>query len=296
MGLAAQHSSNKGPPLFDYAPHASRGSKIAVTDDMAARAIWKGVLRIGSSDLPVKLYAGVEDRDVHTHVLEGRTKTRVRQRMVRDTGEAVARAKIRKGYEIEPGTFVIVDEEELQQFKPKESRDIEALRFVPTSKIDNHWYERPYYVGPDDDEDPTYFALVDALQRTDLTGIVRWSMRGKSYIGALTTEGDHLLLIKMRFTEEVLHLRGLSLPEGPALDARELRMARELVSALEGAFEPEEFHDEYRERVRAFVEARAKGKHPRLPTIKERPTGVPLHAQLAKSLAALKRGREKKVA
>ena len=121
-------------------------------------------------------------------------------------------------------------------------------------------------------------------------------MRGKSYIGALTTEGDHLLLIKMRFTEEVAHMRGLSLPEGPPLDARELRMARELVSALEGPFTPEEFHDEYRKLVQAVVEARSKGKHPRLPAIKERPTGAPLDAQLAKSLAALKRGREKKVA
>src|SRR5262245_61716322 len=131
---------------------------------MAARAIWKGVLKIGPSNLPVKLYAGVEDRDVHFHVLQGQTKTRVRQRMVRDTGDVVAREDIRKGYEIEPGTFVIVDEEELQQFKPKESRDIEAMRFVPTSKIANHWYERPYYVGPDDDADLTYFALVEALQ------------------------------------------------------------------------------------------------------------------------------------
>ena len=216
--------------------------------------------------------------------------------MVRDTGDEVTREDIRKGYEIEPGTFVIVDNEELQQFKPKESRDIEAMRFVPTSAIANHWYERPYYVGPDDESDLLYFALVVALQKTDLTGIVRWSMRGKSYIGALTTEGDHLLLIKLRFTEEVVHMRGLSLPEGPSLDERELRMARELVSALEGPFTPEEFHDEYRERVQTFVEAKSKGKHPRLPAIKERPTGAPLDAQLAKSLAALKRGREKKVA
>jgi DNA end-binding protein Ku len=73
-------------------------------------------------------------------------------------------------------------------------------------------------------------------------------------------------------------------------------MAQELVSALEGTFEPEEFHDDYRERVVTFVEAKAKGKHPRLPTIKERPTGASLNDQLARSLAALKRGREKKVA
>jgi DNA end-binding protein Ku len=216
--------------------------------------------------------------------------------MVRETGDEVAREDFRKGYEIEPGTFVIVEAAELEQFKPRESRDIEAMRFVPNSKIANDWYEQPYYVGPEDDADLLYFALVEAVQKTDLTGIVRWSMRGKSYIGALTTEGDHLLLIRMRFTEEVVHVRGLSLPDGPTLAPRELGMARELVSALEGTFEPEEFHDEYRERVQAYVEAKSKGKHPRLPAIKERPTGAPLDDQLARSLAALKRGREKKVA
>jgi DNA end-binding protein Ku len=73
-------------------------------------------------------------------------------------------------------------------------------------------------------------------------------------------------------------------------------MAQELVSALEGTFEPDEYRDEYRERVQTFVEAKAKGKHPRLPTVKERPAGGSLDDQLARSLAALKRGKEKKVA
>jgi DNA end-binding protein Ku len=263
---------------------------------MAARAIWKGVLNVGSSNVPVKLYAAVEDRKVRFHVLENKTNTRVRQRMVRDTGEEIARDETRKGFEIEPGTFVIVEDAELERLKPQESRDIETMRFVPPLQISNEWYERPYYLGPDGDEDSKYFGLVEALQEADLTGIVRWSMRGKSYVGALTTEGDHLLLVKMRFAEEVLPMRGLKAPDGPALDPKELRMAQELVSALEGTFEPEEFHDDYRERVVTFVEAKAKGKHPRLPTIKERPTGASLNDLLAWSLAALKRGRVKKVA
>ena len=263
---------------------------------MAARAIWKGVLKVGSSSIPIKLYAAVEDRKVRFHVLENQTKTRVRQRMVRDTGEEVERKDLRKGFEIEPGTFVVVEDTELERLKPAESRDIETLRFVPPLQISNEWYERPYYLGPDDDADDKYFALVDALQDTDLVGIVRWTMRGKSYIGALTTEGDHLLLVKMRFAEEVLPARELQAPSGPRFDPKELRMAQELVSALEGNFEPEEFRDEYRERVHAYVEAKAKGKHPRLATIKDRPTGASLDDQLARSLAALKRGTEKKVA
>jgi len=265
------------------------------TADMAARAIWKGILKVGSLHVAVKLYAAVEDRGVHFHVLTERTGSRVRQRMTRETGEEVAREKVRKGYEIEPGTFVVVEHEELERLKPPESRDIETTRFVPPDAISNEWYERPYYLGPDD-ENENYFALVEALQKSGLVGIVHWVMRGKEYVGALSSEGDHLLLIKMRYAEEVLPARGLTAPSGPALDAKELRMAKELVTALEGKFEPAEFHDDYRERVLQFVEAKAKGKHPRLPIIKERATGASLDDQLTKSLAALKRGREKRVA
>jgi len=262
---------------------------------MAARAIWKGILRIGSLDVAVKLYAAVEDRNVHFHVVQDRTRSRVRQRMVRESGEEVTRENIRKGYEIEPDTFVVVEDEELERMKPPESRDINATRFVPSDKIGNEWYERPYYLGPDDD-DKNYFALVEALHKSDSVGIVRWVMRGKDYVGALSAEDDHLLLIKLRYAEEVLPSQDLAPPSGPALDPKELRMAKELVSALGGKFEPSEFHDDYRERVLHFVKAKAKGKAPTLPIIKERKTGASLDDQLTKSLAALRRGREKRVA
>jgi DNA end-binding protein Ku len=262
---------------------------------MAARATWKGILKIGSLDVAVKLYAAVEDRSVHFHVLQERTRSRVRQRMVRESGEEIARENIRKGYEIEPGTFVVVEDKELERMKPPDSRDIKTMRFVPSNEIGNEWYERPYYLGPDDD-DQNYFALVEALEKAALVGISRWVMRGKDYVGALSTEGDYLVLHKMRYAEEVLPSRGLTAPSGPALDSRELRMAKQLVAALEGKFDPAEFHDDYRERVLHFIEAKAKGKHPRLPRIKERATGASLDDQLTKSLAALKGGREKRVA
>jgi len=257
--------------------------------------MWKGALKLGSSTVPVKLYAAVQDRDVHFHVLASKTKSRVKQQIVSEAQEPVEKEDIRKGYEIDPGTFVIVEDEELDKLKPKESRDVRFLRFVPPSNLGNEWYERPYYLGPDG-ETEKYFALAEALEKRNLLGIARWTMRGKSYVGALRVEGGYLLLIKLRYAEEVLSERELPAPGGRELDPKEIRMAEELVSALEGKFEPEAYRDEYRDRVTNFIEAKAKGKHPRLPQIKERETGGPLDRQLAKSLAAIKRGREKKVA
>src|SRR5215212_6009469 len=127
---------------------------------MAARAIWKGELKVGSAGVPVKLFAAVQDRDVHFHVLQSKTKSLVKQQMVTQDQQALEKKDIRKGYEIEPGTFVILEEEELQRLKPEESRTIKLSRFVPPTALGNEWYERAYYVGPDGDEGE-YFALAE---------------------------------------------------------------------------------------------------------------------------------------
>ena len=283
---------NSGP--FHSNPEfKGSGCSIAPPVSMAARAIWKGELKIGSGNIAVKLYAAVEDRDAHSHMLQSKTKSRVKQQIVSEDRKPLGKEGIRKGYEVEPGSFVILGEEELQRLRPEESRTIHCLRFVASSALGHEWYERPYYLGPAD-EAGDYFALAEALKNKDLVGIAQWTMRGRSYVGALRVEGDHIALIKLRYSEEVLPAQELPAPGGRDLDAKELRMAEELVAALEGSFDPREYRDEYRDRLQEFLEAKAKGKHPRLPVIKERTVARSLDQQLAKSLAKLK--KEKKVA
>jgi DNA end-binding protein Ku len=266
---------------------------------MATRAIWTGNLKLDSTILPVKLYSAVEDRSVHFHILEAKTKSRVKQQMVHpETGEDVAREEIRKGYEIEPGTFVLVSADELSKLKPKASRDIEILRFVPAGHISHLWYERPYYLGPNRDN-VDYFAFVEALRRDKKEGIVRWVMRNTPYVGALGVNGDYLVLIALKHAEEVLSERDLPVPKARGLTDKELKMAWELVQALEGELKLEQFRDEYRDRVLEFVEAKAKGKRPRLHVVREKAATTSLAGDLAKSLASLKRRKgekERKVA
>src|SRR6185436_8904488 len=139
-------------------------------------------------------------------------------------------------------------------------------RFVPESSVGNEWYERPYYLGPDGDP-AQYFALLEALEKRNVVGIALWTMRGKSYVGALRAEQGYLVLIKLRYAEEVLSARELPAPAGRALEPKELRMAEELIRALEGNFDARQFKDEYRDRVMKFLEAKAKGKHPKLPMV-----------------------------
>jgi DNA end-binding protein Ku len=262
---------------------------------MAARAIWKGELKLGASKIPVKLYSGVSDRTVRFHILDEKHLMRVKQRMVSpDSGDEVVREEMQKGYEIEPGKFVIITEEELEALKPKPSRDIEIMEFVPTEAISQQWYERPYYLAPDG-EVKNYFALVDALTSRNREGIAHWVMRNKAYVGALRAEGDYLMLVTLRNAEEVISAKDLPKPAGRAPTQKELSMAKQLVSLLEeDEFNAKDYKDEYRERVMEFIEKKAKGKAPRLHAVKAKRKASSLDSVLEKSLRSLR--KEKRAA
>ena len=261
---------------------------------MAARAIWKGVLKVGSAKVPVKLYSAVSDRTVRFHILDERSKMRIKQHMIApDSGDEVPAEEIQKGYELEPGRFVILTDDELKSIEPKPSREIEVGEFVPPAQISQQWYERPYYLGPDGDQ-KSYFAFAEALQKRELEGVAHWVMRNKAYTGALRAEGDYLMLVTLRSAAEVISARELTKPAGPPPTAKELSMAKHLVSLMQGEFNPKEFKDEYRERVMEFIEKKAKGHAPRLRAIKTKRKAASLDSVLAKSLAALK--KEKRAA
>jgi DNA end-binding protein Ku len=261
---------------------------------MAARAIWKGVIRIGKESLPVKLYSAVEDHDVHFHLLHDADHERVRQRMVNpETDAEVPHDQIQKGYPVDPGTFVVVTREELAETAPEPSREIEVTRCVPSTAVPEAWYARPYYLGPDG-SNGAYFALAQALRDADRTAIARWVMRGKPYQGALRAHGDYLVLISLHHTGEVADVRELEAPRGREFDKRELQLAEQLISALAGDFVATEFHDEHRERVLELIEQKSKGKKVAKARMKPLRRAEPgkLTTALAASLASVRKERK----
>ena len=224
---------------------------------MAARAIWKANLKLGSTTVPVDLYSAVVDKTVHFHILEERTKSRIRQHMVNpETNEEVPNDEIKRAYQVDPGIFVVLTDEELEKLEPKPSRDIKIDRFVPSRNISSQWYERPYYLGPNGNEE-AYFALVDALANKEREGIAHWVMRGKEYVGALRSQDDYLMLVTLRHADEVVSAQDLAAPAGRALDKKEIDMARQLVELLEGEFDPAAFKDESSEHRRCALRARS---------------------------------------
>jgi DNA end-binding protein Ku len=256
----------------------------------SARAMWKGVISFGSVALPVRLYSAVQDRDVHFRLLHRTDKQPVKQVMINpETDEVVPAEQIRKAYE-DGDVLVMLSEEELESIEPEPSREIEVLRFV--EDITHQWYDRPYYLGPDG-AGGEYFALSEALTTQKKQGVARWVMRNKEYVGALVPEGDYLMLITLRYAEEIIPASALEPPAGRPADAKELKLAEQLVATLESDFDPAEFADEYRARVLEFVEKKASGGAPRIKKLQpRRPTEKSLADVLAASLTGMKKERK----
>jgi DNA end-binding protein Ku len=213
------------------------------------------------------------------------------------TSKEVRSDEVRKGYEIEPDTFVVVEDEDLKKIEPEPSTTIELASFLPEGRIGHQYYDRPYYLGPDGDT-KTYFALAEAFTRKKREALARWVMRKKEYMGVLRSHEGYLLLITLRHAEEVLTAREIGSPSGKAPDPREIKMAEQLVAVLEDKFRPEDYADEYRDRVLKHIEAKAKGRKPRLEAL-PKPGVEPksLMEVLAASLrSSAGKGKEKAVA
>jgi DNA end-binding protein Ku len=262
---------------------------------MAARAMWKSVLRIDEASVPVKLYSAVQDHDIRFRMLDrtGKELTPVTQAMVHpETEDVVPYEETQRGYVSDEGDLVVLDEDELASLAPEESRDIVIERFLPTGAIDPQWYDRPYYLGPDRSAS-RYAALTTALGRSGREGLARWVMRKKEYVGALRAQDDHLVLVSLRHAGEVVPVESLNAPTGDKLDAKEVEMAHQLMQMLEADFNPEEYRDQYRDRLLELIEAKSQGKKPKLEVVKPKAQSLDLRKALAASLRGARATGEK---
>ena len=144
---------------------------------MSARAVWKGVIEFGKVSVPVKLYSAIDDKGVSFRLLHRDDGEPVRQVLVNPkTKEVVEHADSERGFVTDEGELVSLDDEELDELEPEPSRVIEVTRFLPPGSIEYRWYLRPYYLGPDGDEE-AYLALTAALGVSDREGVAQWVMR-----------------------------------------------------------------------------------------------------------------------
>jgi DNA end-binding protein Ku len=251
---------------------------------MAARAMWKADLALGEIKVPVKLYAAVHDTKVHFRLLHAADHAPVKQQMVDpETEQPVPYEATKKAVALDRGVYVLLTEEEQAALAPKPSRLISVEEVVASSEIDERWFDRPYYLGPDGD-DEGYFALAEALKKREAVGIAHWVLRKKRYVGALQASGGYLLLDTLRYAQEIVEVSAVRPSANRAPDKREIALAEQLIGALEDRFDANEFRDEYQDQLKAMLAAKAAGKVVRFPKAPQRKHEDSLVASLQASL------------
>src|SRR4051794_14375084 len=257
------------------------------------RSIWSGAISFGLVNVPVKLYSAVSRKTVRFHQLHDADHVRIQQKRVCPAdGEEVAYDNIVKGYEISPDKYVVVEPEELEALDPKKTRSIDIQEFVDLSEIDPIYFDHPYYLAPGTGASKPYRLLLEAMKQTNKVAIARVVIRQKENLVAIRATGDVLTMATMVFHDEVVSPDTIDeLPDDDAkATKREVEMAEQLIDSLSGEFEPEKYHDEYRERVLELIEAKASGEEISIQPPEE-PVKVPdLMAALEQSLAAAKGG------
>ncbi len=226
---------------------------------MAGGTIWKGRIHCGGIDVPVKLHSAIREERVQFHLLHKRDNAKLRQVMICAYEQKPVPAEEQaKGYEVEEGKYLIVDPEELEHTSPKESRLIEVHEFVGAGEVDPVFFGRAYYLEPDG-KASGYLALAEALRETETEGVCTWTMRKRSWFGALQASGNGLRLSTLRYADEVVPAKSLELAKIP-LPEKELKIGIELINQLSGPFQPEKFENEHQKKLQHLIDRKARGE------------------------------------
>lgn len=259
-----------------------------------ARAIWSGTISFGLLNVPVKLYSAVARRGISLRELRESDGARIRHRRVAEgTDEEVPYEEIVKAYELAPDRYVPITKDEMAAIAPEKTRAIEVQDFVDLEEIDPIYFDSPYYLGPADGAEKAYSLLVRAMEESGKVAVARFVFRNKEHLAVLRPGGGVLTLTTMRFADEVVPPSELDvLPsEQPKIGEREVEMAEQLIESLTRDFDPDQYHDEYREQLLSLIERKAEGEDVlSAPTADEpEPTAAPdLMAALEQSIAAVR--------
>jgi DNA end-binding protein Ku len=259
------------------------------------RPTWTGAVSFGLVTVPVKMYTAARSKDIRFNMLHKEDGARVRQKRVcEQDGEELAQEDIVKGYEVSPGTYVMIEPEELEALEPTVSTGIEIKQFVDLEEIDPVYFENSYYLAPDKGAAKPYRLLLNAMRDEKKIAIATVVMRQKQYLTALRPAGNAISMATLYYPDEVVSQDEIDgIPEEDLkFDDREVALAKQLIATYASDFDPEEYKDEYRVAVLELIEQKAAGETVVLPERQEAPAKVvDLMAALEASIAAAKGGK-----
>lgn len=230
-----------------------------------ARPIWTGTLSFGLLNIPVSLMSGERKVDISFRMLDSRDRKPIRfERVNAETGEEVPWKDIVKAFEYDKGSYVVVEKEDIASAAPQTHESVDVEAFVDRDEIGIRFYEKPYILVPGKKAEKGYVLLRDTLASTGKVGVARVVIRTREYLCAVVPEGDALVLMMLRYPQELVEPDEYKLPTGKASDyritAKEREMAESLIGSMSAAWTPGDYHDEFRKRLEAIIKKRIKAR------------------------------------
>ena len=252
--------------------------------------MWKGSIAFGLVNIPIELYSAVRDHRPKFRMLHAKDESPIQyEKICARDGKPVAWEDLVKGYEYEKGQFVILTKEDFKTAAVEKTKTIDILDFVDPREVDERYFETPYYLQPGKGADRAYALLRDAIEKSGKIGIAKIILRDVQHLAAVETIGDAIVLTMMRFADELADLEDFKFPKGGGFRPGEMNMALQLIDSLSAKWEPEKYTDEYRDNLMKVIQAKLKGKKPRL---QERET--PQTAEVVDLMARLRASLEGK--
>jgi DNA end-binding protein Ku len=255
------------------------------------RAIWSGSISFGLVNVPVRMYGAIEEKDLHFHYVHEKDASRIGyEKVCKEEGKPVPDSEIVKAFEYEKGEYVYMTDEDFQAAQAENLKTIDIRDFVPYEEIDPIYFEKTYYLGPQENADKVYVLLREAMERSGLAAIAKYVMRDKQHLGCLRVRDGVITLEKMYFADEIRPADEIA-PNKGKVDERELEMAGRLIESFSGSFEPEKYDDTYRDALCEIIRAKRAGKETHAPEVEEPERTPDLMAALRASVEATQRRR-----
>jgi DNA end-binding protein Ku len=263
-----------------------------------ARAMWKGAIQFGLVTIPVKLYLATESSyQVRFNMLHEKDLSRIQMKTYCPVDDdVISRSDTVKGYEYAPDKYVVITDEDLEKVPLKTVRSIEIEQFTKAERDDTNtkFVKQAYYIEPDKIGRKAFYLLKSVLAEEGLTAICKVVIKDREALASLDPFADTMLLTTLHWPDEIRSTKDLDLPEEePDFKPAELAMAKQLVSAMTGEFEPEKYRDEYREALMKVIEAKMEGHEAVVPEpVEETGNLIDLMAALEASVKATKAARD----
>jgi DNA end-binding protein Ku len=256
------------------------------------RAIWSGTISFGLVSVPVRMYSAIDESDLRFHLVHEPDGGRIGyQKICKAEGEPVPDDEIVKAFEVEKDELVVLTDEDFAAAKTEGVKTIEISDFVPYEEIDPIYFERTYFLGPQDGGEKVYALLREAMERTELAALGKYVMRDRQHLGCLRVREGVLTLEKMFFHDEIREAAEIA-PAVAKVPKAELELATALIEQFKGAFEPDKYDDTYREALCEIIEAKRKGETITAAPVEAEEEPTDLLAALKASIAAAKQGKD----